>query len=107
MAGVIRAKAFRTDRLQRFGYVTLTANADNLLCRKGETIRAHEFHYCDSTESGEGFIAKKARGGAEYGCAHATDSLYAGFPHLYFPANVNFAERFVRKANEYASFIHA
>lgn len=103
MAGVIPAQAFRTDRLQRFGYVTLTAAADNLLCRVGEAIRAHEFHYYDSTGNGDGFIAEKARGGAEYPCVHATDTLYAGFPHLYFPANPAFAEAFVRKA---ATFAH-
>ncbi len=101
MTGVIPAKAFRTDRLQRFGYVTLTAAADNLLCRKGESIRAHEFHIYDSTVNGSGFIAAKARNGAEHICVHATDSLYAGFPHLYFPANPACAEAFIRKAAEY------
>lgn len=101
MTGVIPAKAFHTDRLQRFGYVTLTAEADNLLCRQGESIRAHEFHVYDSTDNGSDFIATKARNGAEYACAHATDSLYTGFPHLYFPANPSFAATFVRKAAEY------
>jgi cobyrinic acid a,c-diamide synthase len=102
MAGCIAAKAFRTDRLQRFGYVTLTAVVDNLLCRKGESIRAHEFHYYDSTDNGSDFIATKARNGAEYTCVHVLDSLYAGFPHLYFPANPAFAVAFVRKAVAYA-----
>ncbi len=101
MAGVIPARAFRTDRLQRFGYVTLTAAADNLLCRKGEFIRAHEFHYYDSDDNGSGFIAKKARDGMEYAGVHSTDSLCAGFPHLYFPANPAFAEAFVKKAAAY------
>lgn len=101
MAGCIAAKAFRTDRLQRFGYVTLTAAVDNLLCRKGESIREHEFHYYDSDDNGSGFTAAKTRNGMEYACIHATDSLYAGFPHLYFPANPAFAESFVRKAAEY------
>ncbi|MEL7607988.1 MAG: cobyrinate a,c-diamide synthase [Bacillota bacterium] len=102
MAGVINAKAFKTDKLQRFGYVTLTANADNLLCAAGNAIRAHEFHYYDSADNGTGFAAKKARDGCEYACVHATSTLYAGFPHLYFPANPSFAESFVRKAAAYA-----
>lgn len=102
MAGVIHEKSFKTDTLQRFGYVQLTAQSDNLLCGAGDTIRAHEFHYYDSSGNGNGFLAKKARGGKEYACIHATDTLYAGFPHLYFPANQSFAQAFAKKAAAYA-----
>jgi cobyrinic acid a,c-diamide synthase len=101
MAGVIHAAAFATGELQRFGYVNLTAERDNLLCRAGESIRAHEFHYYDSADNGGGFTAAKASGRRSWPCVHATDTLYAGFPHLYFPANPAFAEAFVRKAARY------
>ncbi|HWS29494.1 MAG TPA: cobyrinate a,c-diamide synthase [Clostridia bacterium] len=101
MAGVISAKAYKTEKLQRFGYVTLTAKQDNLLSKAGESIRAHEFHYYESDSCGDGFTAQKPNGRA-WDCIHASNSLYAGFPHLYFPANLSFAERFVRKANDYA-----
>jgi cobyrinic acid a,c-diamide synthase len=101
MAGVIRGSAFETERLQRFGYITLKAERDNLLCARGQSIRAHEFHYYDSDNCGDSFTASKASRPARYSCVHASDSLYAGFPHLYFPANPAFAESFVRKAIEY------
>ena len=103
MAGTIPAKAYRTEKLQRFGYITLTAQQDNLLCKAGESISAHEFHYYDSTDCGNGFIAAKAGGTREYQCIHVSETLYAGFPHLYFPANPSFAESFIRKAAEYAA----
>ena len=103
LAGVIPADAHRTDRLQRFGYVELTAAADNLLCPAGGSIRAHEFHYYDSTDCGAAFTARKASGAAEYPCIHASDTLYAGYPHLYLPANRQFAEHFIRKAETYAA----
>lgn len=102
MASAIPAKAYRTEKLQRFGYVTLTAKKDNLLCEAGESIRAHEFHYYESSFCGDAFTAQKPNGRA-WDCIHASGSLYAGFPHLYFPANRSFAERFVRKANDYAN----
>lgn len=102
MAGVIHAEAFATKKLQRFGYVTLTAERDNLLCPKGESIRAHEFHYYDSSDNGDGFTAAKPSG-RKWRCVHASSTLYAGFPHLYFPANPAFAERFVRKAAQYVA----
>ena len=95
MAGVIDADAHMTKRLQPFGYVTLTAGRDNLLCRAGETIRAHEFHYAQSGDNGDAFRAEKPNGRA-WDCVHANETLYAGFPHLYFRANPAFAQSFVR-----------
>lgn len=96
MAGVIEGKAFKTERLQRFGYITITANKANLLCEAGESIRSHEFHYYDSTNVGSDFDVVRARGGEPYTAGIATESMYAGFPHLYFAANPVFAENFVR-----------
>ena len=95
MAGVIDADARMTGRLQPFGYVTLTAARDNLLCRAGERIRAHEFHYAQSGDNGTAFRAEKPNGRA-WDCVHATETLYAGFPHLYLRANPAFAQNFVR-----------
>ncbi len=102
MTGAISAAAHKTERLQRFGYVTLTAKRDNLLCRQGESIRAHSFHYYDSANTGCDFTAAKPLSGCRWDCIHATDTLYAGFPHLYFPANPAMVDRFVRKAAQYA-----
>ena len=96
MAGVLDADAHLTKKMQPFGYVTLTARRDNLLCRAGERIRAHEFHYAVSSDAGRDFDAQKPNGRA-WACVHATETLYAGFPHLYFRANPAFAEHFVRR----------
>ncbi len=100
MAGVIRGKAFRTDRLKRFGYVVMTARHDNMLCEKGGSFPAHEFHYWDSTSCGGDFAARKPDG-REWSCVHAGDNMYAGFPHLYFWGNINIAVKFVEKCAEY------
>jgi cobyrinic acid a,c-diamide synthase len=103
MAGVFPADAFRTEKLQRFGYAEITAQKDNLLCPAGGVIRAHEFHYWESSSPGNDYTARKASalvpGGllTEYPCIHASPTLYAGFPHLYFLANPAFARRFVEK----------
>ena len=95
MTGVIDAEAHMTKKLQPFGYVTLTAGRDNLLCRAGDSIRAHEFHYAQSGAGGSAFRAQKPNGRA-WDCVHAAETLYAGFPHLYFRANPVFAQNFVR-----------
>ena len=50
MAGILSGKAFYTGKLGRFGYVELTAGQDQMLGRAGDCIRAHEFHYFDSSD---------------------------------------------------------
>ena len=99
--GAVSGRCFKTDRLQRFGYVTLTSKNDNLLCKKGQALKAHEFHYWDSDSCGEDFAAAKANGSASYSCVHCDHSSYFGFPHLYFYANVQAVENFIIKCEEY------
>ena len=105
MCGVIRGSCAEKNRLQRFGYVTLTTDADSVMGPAGSVIRAHEFHYYDSTSNGNGCTAVKASTGASYPCCHVGGSLFAGFPHLYLPSAPGFAEAFLRRAFEYASHI--
>ena len=100
MAGVIKGEVFRTDRLQRFGYITMTAENGGLLCGKGGSLKAHEFHYWDSTACGSAFISEKTDG-TRYNCCHHTETLYAGFPHIYLCSDIGAAERFVRKCITY------
>lgn len=98
MAGLIPGSCHYTGKLGRFGYIQLTAQADTLLCKKGEGIPAHEFHYYDSENNGAAFLAQKPLRPQEWHCIHAQGRLFAGFPHLYFYANPAFAEGFVRAA---------
>ena len=98
----IGGQAYRTDRLQRFGYVSLTAKKDCMLLDKGRSVRAHEFHYWNSTACGSDLHAKKASSGAEYDCAYADDNMYAGYPHLHFYADTEMAVRFAKKCCEYS-----
>ena len=101
MVGFIEGNCIKTDKLQRFGYIEIKALQDNLLCNEGDSIRVHELHYYDSENCGESFMAKKASNGLEYLCCHGSDSLYAGFPHIYLPANPDFAKSFVKNARNW------
>lgn len=105
MAGVVAGKAYRTGRLRRFGYIELTALKDQLLFGKGERIRAHEFHYWDSENCGRDCHAGKASGLGAWDCVHGGQSLYAGFPHIYFYGNINAAVRFVQCGIKFANQI--
>lgn len=93
MVGFLPGECFDTGKLTRFGYVTLKAKTDNLLCKAGEEIRGHEFHHWDVTEPGESFTASKPSG-KSWDCVAANDRLYAGYPHFHFYANPAFAKGF-------------
>ncbi|MBS6396129.1 MAG: cobyrinate a,c-diamide synthase [Clostridiales bacterium] len=101
MAGVIEAKAYRTEKLGRFGYITLTAKEDQLLGNAGTSVRGHEFHYWDSERCGESFHAGKPVGKREWDCVWGTKTLYAGFPHLFFYSNTQVPYEFIKKCEEY------
>lgn len=101
MVGALPGVSENTGRLQRFGYITVTAQADNMYCKKGESIRAHEFHYWNSENNGSDFHAKKPLNERNWQCTVATDHLVAGFPHLYYPANPDFARNFVAQMEKY------
>lgn len=101
LVGVIKGEAWKKDRLVRFGYGTMQSKADGLLLAKGESIRVHEFHYYDSDNNGDAFEITKDSNGVRYDCAYSTDTMYAGYPHLYFRANINVANRFVAIMKNY------
>ena len=100
LTGVIQGKVFPTKRLQRFGYVTLHAETDHLICDAGGTIKAHEFHYWESTNPGGDYTANKTDG-RTWKCGHAGQTMYAGFPHLYFPSDFRIAMRFAAACAEF------
>ena len=101
MTGIIPGEAAMTGRLQKFGYVELTANCKNLLCQKGETIRGHSFHYSQSTDEGNVFTATRVSRGDTWPCIMATEQLFAGYPHLHFGSNPEFAVNLVKACRQY------
>ena len=101
MAGALPGAGFPVGRPVRFGYSTLVAQVDSLLAETGDTIGAHEFHYWDSEVLGDGFLARKAGDGSECSCIVAGSTVHAGFPHLYFWSNPEFARRFVGAAGKF------
>lgn len=100
LAAVIDASCEKKARLVRFGYAEFTANVDNLLCKAGEALRGHEFHYWDSGDQGSAFTAVKPASGKSWNCIVATETLFAGFPHFHFRAAPKTAERFLEKCRE-------
>lgn len=94
MAGVVDGTAFSTERLNRFGYVTLTSP-------EGLKIRGHEFHYWESSDPGTVYVAEKPVGNRSWRCMHQRGGLLCGFPHLYYPSNPEFIKCFIEQCRKY------
>lgn len=100
LAGVIEGESFPTQKLSRFGYITLTAREDNLLGRAGTILKGHEFHYWDSTRTGSGYHANKPLRKTEWDCIVTNGNLMAGYPHIHFYSNPEAAAELMRKIRE-------
>ena len=100
LVGALDGGCHFKGKLVRFGYIELTEKHSNFL-PPNEKIKAHEFHYYDSTDNGADCIATKPATGRSYDCVISHDNYWLGFPHLYYPSNPHFAESLVRKAYEY------
>lgn len=125
MCGVLPGTCHMTDRLVRFGYVEIGANpeaekgAEAALGSEaaeggnpaassgtgylspGHRIRAHEFHYFDSTDNGRACRAVKPAGSRSWECMVVRGNIMAGFPHLYYPSDPQFIVNFLRRCREW------
>lgn len=100
LAGLLPGTSRLGERLCRFGYVTLTAQQDTILGKAGTKIRAHEFHYADSTENGSAFLAQRPNG-RTWQAVQTKAQIIAGFPHLYFPSNPEVPQHFADACKAY------
>ena len=101
-AGVFKnEKAFYTGRLQRFGYINLKTRKDSIMGAAGTQFKGHEFHYWDSTNSGEDCHATKPFRKKSWNCIIARENIFAGFPHLHFYSNPQIAKNFLESCKQY------
>ncbi len=90
MVGFLDGAGFRTERLQRFGYVELAPQEADAFA-VNTILRGHEFHYWDSTDCGGTCLAWKPLSKQKtYPCMVKKKGTFAGFPHLYYAGAENF-----------------
>ena len=100
MCGIIHGAVRNTGKLTRFGYASFSPLNDDGVTRGPLSIKGHEFHYWDSDDCGEDWKAVKT-GGREYRCMHDTGTMLAGYPHLYYYSEPEFAARFLERCLEH------
>lgn len=101
MVGLVPARCVMETRLQTVGYVEAAATGDNILCRAGDTLKGHEFHFsrmepeCPPDDFAWAFNFKKLRANQEYRGGYAGQNVLASYLHIHFAGNVAAARRFV------------
>lgn len=101
MAGVLPVHSKMEKHLVNFGYKTMTAQRDNLLCRQGEEVRAHEFHYSSMDNPGDLFSCQ-GRSGRLSQAGMTKGKVLAAYPHIHFLGQPSLLLRFLEACRTYA-----
>lgn len=101
MVGVIDGDCIKTDKLVRFGYLTIEEESDEFLEGLNKKIRGHEFHYYDSTNNGNDALNVKPSGNRSWKSSHISKNHWWGFAHLYYPSNPDFIKTFIKRCEEW------
>lgn len=99
MVGAVKGECTNQKKLVRFGYVNVESRTDNSFLKEGENIKAHEFHYWDSTNNGDSLMAKKPSGKRQWECCHIENGV-VGYPHFYYYSNLKFLIRVLEQIKE-------
>ena len=99
MAGVIEGTVHKRNKLTRFGYITLSEG--KAFGKEVGSLPSHEFHYYDSENCGDAFFAQKPLSERNWRCIHSTDTMLAGYPHMYYCGNENLARAYMEAVLKY------
>ncbi|MBI2972252.1 MAG: cobyrinate a,c-diamide synthase [Armatimonadetes bacterium] len=109
MVGTLAATATMQPQLMALGYVTLEAEDDTLLLRRGESARGHEFHFStihfDEPEP-LAFRSHEGRGLRDGRDGISRANLLASYTHLHFAGTPVLAERFVEACRRYQETVN-
>lgn len=96
MVGALPGGSSRQPSRGRFGYIELECPPGGLYGDKALTLRGHEFHRWQAdAEAGDCRASKPGRD-RSWSCMSYGATLAAGFPHVYYPSNIDAARSLVR-----------
>lgn len=96
MAGVLPGGSSRQPSRGRFGYIELECPAGGLYGEGAAALRGHEFHRWQADTEASDCRASKPGRDRSWGCMSYGATLAAGFPHVYYPSNIDAARNLVR-----------
>lgn len=98
MAGVIPFDSYMAGRAV-MGYRNVRSLRDNVMCRKGESVRGHEYHYGriepDFTEESGAFEVSRRDGGGLHYDGYSRGKVLGSWLHVNFYGYPKLASRFI------------
>ena len=95
MSSVLNGTSRMEKRRQGLGYVIVDAACDNVICSKGETFRAHEFHWSKLQDVPDSTIfaynTRKSNGKRTGVDGICKSNVMASYTHIHFSSNPKLA----------------
>jgi len=97
MAGLIPGLAVMQKRRVRMGYAVAEALRDNILIRKGESVRGHFFHWSKMPDPTDkiAYRISEPQMQLEGSVLGPKSNVLGSYLHLHFASNISLAKRFV------------
>lgn len=92
MCGILKGITKMENKRQGLGYITVRAEHDNLLCKRGDVFKAHEFHWSslhvpDNTTFA--YSISKCDDNKSRPDGLFTDRVLGSYAHVHFATNPN------------------
>ncbi|MBC8555467.1 MAG: cobyrinate a,c-diamide synthase [Candidatus Brocadiales bacterium] len=95
MCGVLSGTSRMENRRQGLGYVITDATCDNMICKSGDTFRAHEFHWSMLQDVPDATIfaynTRKSNGKRTGVDGICKNNVLASYTHIHFSSNPKLA----------------
>jgi cobyrinic acid a,c-diamide synthase len=103
MAGIIPAHSVMQDKRAALGYREVTALADCLLLRKGESLRGHEFHYSVMRydEAPRQYAYESSGRGVINPEGYVSGQIMAAYAHIHLASHQSAAYRWVEACRSF------
>lgn len=96
MCGILMGSARMENRRQGLGYIIAEATCDNVICKRGDTFRAHEFHWSKLLDVPENTIfsykTRKSNGKESGYDGICKKNVLASYTHVHFSSNPELAK---------------
>ena len=98
MCGILKGTTTMENKRQGLGYITVHALHDNILCKKGETFKGHEFHW-SSLHVPEGtpyaYAISKCDDRKSKMDGISADSVLGSYTHVHFATDPRLIKHFL------------